>query len=166
MLAAISHFLPFELGPKANPADTHYLPRPEWYYIPIFEWLKYWPGSLSFLGVVVIPSVVAFLFASLPFIDRRMERRPWKRPVAVGTYVFVFIALFGLGARSYTSDHGDAGYNAQLIAQQKATEEFMQKPFEPETTGIAPAATAWRSRPAGCKRSADLPETRLLCLSR
>jgi len=140
ILATLSHFSPFELGPKANPADAHYLPRPEWYYIPIFQWLKYWPGSLSFLGVVVIPSLVAFFFASLPFIDRRMERRPWKRPVAVGTYVFIFLALFGLGGLSYQSDHGDPGYDAQLKAQAKATEAFMNKPFEAELSGVTGAA--------------------------
>ena len=132
LLASMAHFLPFDLGPQANPADTRYIPRPEWYYIPIFQWLKYWPGALSFVGIVVIPGIIAFLFASLPFLDRRMERRPWKRPIAVGTYVFVFLALFGLGYASYHSDHSDPGYAAQIVAQQKDTEEFMRKPFEPE----------------------------------
>jgi ubiquinol-cytochrome c reductase cytochrome b subunit len=140
VLAGFSHFLPFELGPQANPADTRYLPRPEWYYIPIFQWLKYWPGALSFLGVVVIPGILAFLFASLPFIDRRMERRPWKRPLAVGTYVFVFLALFGLGYTSYRSDHADPGYAKQLADQQKQAEEFMQAPFVPESVPTAAAA--------------------------
>ena len=140
ILAIISHFLPFDLGPRANPADAHYLPRPEWYYIPIFQWLKYWPGALSFVGVVVIPSLIAFFFASLPFLDRRMERRPWKRPVAVGTYVFIFLALFGLGGLSYRSDHGDPSFEAQLIAQAKATDEFMKKPFEPEVSGVSAAS--------------------------
>ncbi len=134
VLALIAHFCPFDLGPKANPADTRYLPRPEWYYIPIFQWLKYWPGSLSFVGVVVIPGLVAFFFASLPFLDRRMERRPWKRPIAVSTYTFIFLALFGLGWMSYRSDHKDPGYAAQLVAQQKETEDFMRKPFEPEVS--------------------------------
>jgi ubiquinol-cytochrome c reductase cytochrome b subunit len=132
VLTFIAHFAPFELGPQANPADTRYLPRPEWYYIPIFQWLKYWPGSLSFIGVVVIPGVIAFFFASLPFLDRRMERRPWKRPVAVGTYTFIFLALFGLGYLSYRGDYSDPGYAAQLITQQKDTAEFMRKPFEAE----------------------------------
>ena len=81
---------------------------------------------------MVIPSIVAFVFASLPFLDRRMERRPWKRPVAVGTYVFVLLALFGLGAVSYHGDHTNPGYAAQLVMQNKATEDFMQAPFEPE----------------------------------
>ncbi len=142
VLALIAHFAPFDLGPQANPADTRYLPRPEWYYIPIFQWLKYWPGSLSFLGVVVIPGLIAFFFASLPFLDRRMERRPWKRPLAVGTYVFIFLALFGLGVTSYRSDHGDPGYAAQLVAQQKATEEFMKQPFAPEAAQSSILAAA------------------------
>ncbi len=145
VLACIAHFDPFELGPQANPADTRYLPRPEWYYIPIFQWLKYWPGSLSFVGVVVIPGIIAFLFASLPFLDRRMERRPWKRPVAVGSYVFVFLALFGLGYTSYRSDHSDPGYAAQLASQDNETEEFMHQPFQPESSGTSVAGVAQRT---------------------
>lgn len=152
VMALLAHFLPFELGPKANPADTAYLPRPEWYYIPIFQWLKYWPGSLSFLGVVVLPSIVAFVFASLPFLDRRMERRPWKRPVAVGTYVFVLLALFGLGMVSYRGDHNNPGYAAQLIAQDKATGEFMKQPFEPEVSSLSlSSAAASHSDPASAQ---------------
>jgi mono/diheme cytochrome c family protein len=142
VLAALATFLPFELGPKANPADTRYLPRPEWYYIPIFQWLKYWPGSLSFIGVVVVPGIVAFLFASLPFLDRRMERRPWKRPIAVGTYVFILLALFGLGAISHNSDYNDPGYAAQLRVQQRETKDFMRKPFEPEVALASPVSAA------------------------
>jgi len=146
VLAVLASFVPFELGPRANPADTRFLPRPEWYYIPIFQWLKYWPGALSFVGVVLIPGIIAFLFASLPFIDRRMERRPWKRPIAVSSYVFVFLALFGLGAISYSSDHRNPGYAEQLTAQEKETAEFMHQPFQPETspasvTGTSPTIT-------------------------
>jgi ubiquinol-cytochrome c reductase cytochrome b subunit len=147
VLASMAHFLPFELGPEANPADTRYIPRPEWYYIPIFQWLKYWPGALSFVGIVVIPGIVAFLFASLPFLDRRMERRPWKRPIAVGTYVFIFLALFGLGYTSYHSDHSNPGYATQLAIQQKETEAYMSKPFEPEVVQRSSASPAVPANP-------------------
>src|SRR5579863_992051 len=41
-LGILSYFHPAGLGPIANPADTQFLPRPEWYYLPMFEWLKYW----------------------------------------------------------------------------------------------------------------------------
>ena len=46
ILGGLAHFAPFELGPRANPADTQYIPRPEWYYLPIFQWLKYWRGPI------------------------------------------------------------------------------------------------------------------------
>jgi ubiquinol-cytochrome c reductase cytochrome b subunit len=141
VLAYLANFAPFPLGPQANPADTHYLPRPEWYYIPIFQWLKYWPGSLSFIGVVVVPGIIAFLFASLPFFDRRMERRPWKRPVAVGCYVFVFLALFGLGYMSYRGDYSDPAYAAQLAAQESEITNYMRQPFQPEQSGASATVT-------------------------
>ena len=70
-----------------------------------------------------------------------MERRPWKRPIAVGCYVFVFLALFGLGYTSYREDHSDPGYAAQLAAQQRDTAEFMKQPFQPETAGLAAPGT-------------------------
>ena len=75
-LGAFAHWMPAELGPEANAADTHFLPRPEWYYVPIFQWLKYWPGDRAVVGIFVIPTIVAVLFAALPFLDRGDERRP------------------------------------------------------------------------------------------
>ena len=44
-LGMLSFFVPMQLGPPANPADAQYVPRPEGYYLPIFQWLKYWHGS-------------------------------------------------------------------------------------------------------------------------
>ncbi len=73
--------------------------------------------------------------------------RPWKRPFAVGCYVFIFLALFGLGALSYKGDHGDAGYDAQLTSQAKATEEFMKQPFQPEVVGASVGGNAASADP-------------------
>jgi len=139
-LGILAHFRPVELGPEANPADTRYVPRPEWYYLPIFQWLKYWPGSLAFLGIVVIPSSITVLFAGLPFIDRRRERRPWKRPVAVGSFAVVLLSLFCLGVLSRLSDRHDHAIAAQLAHQRQETRRFMQAPFEPEMAEASLAA--------------------------
>ncbi len=131
-LGLLAHFAPAELGPKANPADTRYLPRPEWYYLPIFQWLKYWHGSLAVVGILVIPSVIAALFVGLPFMDRRLERRPWRRPVSVALFTIVFLSLVGLGALSYHDDRRDAAIATQLAQQREETLRFMHAPFEPE----------------------------------
>jgi ubiquinol-cytochrome c reductase cytochrome b subunit len=134
-LGLLAHFAPVELGPRANPSDTQYVPRPEWYYIPVFQWLKYWESGLAVIGILIIPSFVAILFVALPFFDRRPERRPWKRPVAVSIYGFIFIGLGALGAISHRNDLRDPAVAPQLAKQRTDVETFMKKPFQPELAG-------------------------------
>ena len=134
-LGLLAHYAPVELGPKANPADTQYVPRPEWYYIPTFQWLKYWESGLAILGILVIPAFVALLFVALPFLDQRPERRPWKRPVAVTIYAFIFIGLGALGAISHRNDLRDPAIAPQLAKQRVEVVNFMNRPFDPELAG-------------------------------
>ncbi len=136
-LGLLCFFVPMELGPPANPADAQYIPRPEWYYLPIFQWLKYWHGSAAIIGVLVIPTLLVLAVLALPFLDRSVERRPWKRPIAMAAYAFVVLALVGLGLRSQYLDRGDPGV-AQQLAKQKAEEaEYASKPFEPELSSAS-----------------------------
>jgi ubiquinol-cytochrome c reductase cytochrome b subunit len=134
-LGVLSYLVPAELGPKADPSDTQYLPRPEWYYIPAFEWLKYWPGSRALIGIVILPLIIVGLFVGLPFLDRRLERRPWKRPVAVGFFLLVFLSLVGLGVLSYRGDHRDPAIAKQLEWQREETEAFMAEKTSGGQTG-------------------------------
>ena len=131
-LGLLAHYLPFDLGPKADSSDAQYIPRPEWFYLPMFQWLKYWSSSRAIIGVVVIPSVIALLFALTPFLDRKLERRPWRRPVSVGLYSLTLLGLAALGLISYRTDRGDPAVVRQLARQEKATAEFMASKFEPE----------------------------------
>ncbi|MGH9352824.1 MAG: cytochrome b N-terminal domain-containing protein, partial [Terriglobia bacterium] len=134
MLALLAHFIPKGLGPSVNPADTAFIPRPEWYYRPLFQWLKYWEGPLVIIGILVIPGIIAALFVGLPFYDRRPERRPLRRPIAVGTFCFVLGALIVLGIVSYRVDNKDPAVAAQLERQDQAEKQFVHEPFQPEVT--------------------------------
>src|SRR5450432_423089 len=151
-LGLLCFFMPMKLGPPANPADAQYIPRPEWYYLPIFQWLKYWHGSAAIVGVLVIPTILVFAVLALPFLDRSVERRPWKRPIAMGAYVFVFVCLVGLALRSRYSDSHDPAI-ARQVAQQKSDEaEYMRKPFEPElSSGSLTSANAALANPVAAK---------------
>jgi ubiquinol-cytochrome c reductase cytochrome b subunit len=133
ILATISIWIPMELGPTANPANTAFVPRPEWYYLPVFQWLKYFSGQWSLICGIILPALLAVIFAAVPFLDRRPERRPWRRPVSVGAFVLFLIAYVSLGAASYRGDHKDPGVAAQIHKQDEDTRAFMQKPFVPES---------------------------------
>lgn len=139
-LGLLCFFVPMQLGPSANPADAQYVPRPEWYYLPIFQWLKYWHGATSLIGVLVIPSVLVAAILGLPFLDRSVERRPWKRPAAMGAYAFVLFSLVGLGLRSQYLDRHDPGVAQQLAKQQAEENAYASKPFEPELSSASLAA--------------------------
>jgi ubiquinol-cytochrome c reductase cytochrome b subunit len=139
-LGLLCFFVPIQLGPPANPADAQYVPRPEWYYLPIFQWLKYWHGSLAIVGVLVIPTILVLAILALPFLDRSVERRPWKRPIAMGAYAVVVFSLVGLGLRSQYLDRHDPGVAAQLARQKAEESEYATKPFEPELSSASLAA--------------------------
>jgi mono/diheme cytochrome c family protein len=80
VLAALAYFLGAPLEERANPADTAYTPRPEWYFLFLFQLLKYFPGQLEVIAVVVIPTVAILLLFMLPFIDRTPKRHFTSRP--------------------------------------------------------------------------------------
>src|SRR5271155_4389011 len=140
ILAVIAKTIPMSLGPAANPADTHFLPRPEWYYRPAFQWLKYLSGHWSLIGGIFLPALLALIFAAAPFLDRRLERRPWRRPISVGTFFLFLIAYTALGIASYRDDYRDPGMAAQMHQQDADAKAFMQAPFVPEPAAGSPAA--------------------------
>lgn len=136
-LGFAAYFAPTELGPKADPSDTQFLPRPEWYYIPVFQYLKYWHGSTSLIGILIIPGILGLLLVGLPFFDHSLERRPWKRPLSVGLFTIVLLSLGFLGVVSHREDTRNPGVAAQLKIQHEDTEKFMAAKFEPESAGAA-----------------------------
>src|SRR3954471_14400208 len=96
MLAIILMSLTFgaELGPKADPTTTTYVPRPEWYFFFLFELLRVIkPASLVPVATIGVPTICMILLALLPFIDRSPERRPERRPIALTTGIFVIAAM-------------------------------------------------------------------------
>ena len=130
-LGFLAYLHPMGLGPIANPADTHFLPRPEWYYLPFFEWLKFFEGPTVVFAIVVIPGVIAACFFLLPFLDPSLERRPWRRPIPVLAVAIVLAGTVFLGFKSHMDDEHDPTTAAQLALQAKQEAAYTAAPFEP-----------------------------------
>jgi menaquinol-cytochrome c reductase cytochrome b/c subunit len=83
-----------ELGPKADPTTTSYVPRPEWYFFFLFEVLRVIkPPSLVFIATLGVPNIALTLLILLPFYDRGPERRPQRRPIAMTAMVLTIVAM-------------------------------------------------------------------------
>ena len=87
-------------APLEAPADPTggFEPRPEWYSLPLYQLLKFFPGRLEFVGAEVIPAAILAVLLLLPWIDRSKETGVSRRlPVlALAFAPFVVAALFGL----------------------------------------------------------------------
>ncbi|MCL5961792.1 MAG: c-type cytochrome [Chloroflexi bacterium] len=89
-LATFQH-VPLE--PLADPTDNAYVPRPEWYFMFLFQLLKYFPGDLEPLAVVVIPTIGILLLILLPFYDRSKVRIPTARPLATAAAGMAMVGI-------------------------------------------------------------------------
>ena len=54
-------------------------PKPAWYFLPLYELVKYFPGKLVFLGASVLPLLLALLLYAVPWLDRAPETDPRRR---------------------------------------------------------------------------------------
>jgi menaquinol-cytochrome c reductase cytochrome b/c subunit len=93
-IITLSLVLGAELGSKANPTTTTYVPRPEWYFFFLFEVLRVIkPPALTPLATIGVPTLAMIFLFLLPFYDRGPERRPERRPIATAAGIMVIIAM-------------------------------------------------------------------------
>ncbi|MGC1870035.1 MAG: c-type cytochrome [Acidobacteriaceae bacterium] len=129
-LGFLAYFHPVQLGPIADPANTKFVPRPEWYYLPMFEWLKFWSSRMEVFAVILIPGILALLFFLMPFLDRKLERRPWRRPIPLLAVAIVLVGMIFLGFKSHLDDLRDHAVAVQLAFQEKQAEDYTRAPFK------------------------------------
>lgn len=96
ILATLAVTQPAVLEPKANPADSLYRARPEWYFLPLFQLLKIFNGELAIIAAVIIPGVLFGLLFLVPFIDRNSERNPFRRRIASVSMILILVTLGSL----------------------------------------------------------------------
>ena len=93
-------------APLQDPADplNHAAidPKPEWYFMFLFQLLKYFQGPFIVVGTVIIPTILVLLLLGLPFYDRNWARKIVRRPLAaasmsIGMLLVIFLTWGGLG---------------------------------------------------------------------
>ncbi len=77
-----------------------YSPRPEWYFLFLYELTKYFPGRWTFIGAVLLPSLAFGVILLAPFIDSGRETSLRKRTVAAGAGFGLLLAVFALTVKA------------------------------------------------------------------
>ncbi len=96
LLVGLATFVGVKPEPPADPSDTAYIPRPEWYFLFLFQLLKYFPGALEWVGTVILPGIAILALFLLPFYDRSPFRHWKKRKWAIGIMTTIVIGMVTL----------------------------------------------------------------------
>jgi len=94
--------MPSIAGP-ADPIDATYVARPDWPFLWLFQVLKYLGGSLEWMGFLLIPLVGIVLLLAVPWLDRKVDRSPARRPVAMTLFWLMILGIFALTYLGATS---------------------------------------------------------------
>jgi cytochrome b6 len=99
LLAILAVFFPWELGKKADPfAPAPAGIRPEWYFMFMFQTLKFIPSKLLFLdgevfGIMMF-GLAGLLWMMVPFWDRKSARGEKNRLINYfGLFVVMYIVI-------------------------------------------------------------------------
>lgn len=117
----------------ADPTDTTYVPRPEWYFLFLFQTLKLFTGPLEVVGSVVLPGLAVLALLLVPFIDRSQMVKVSRRTFAIGFVLLAGIGWGGLTAAAVKSTPVEAG---AVAVDYSAPTDWMQLSPE-EMAGVA-----------------------------
>ena len=103
VIIALAIIIPVTIEPPADPTSTTYNPRPEWYFLFFFQFLKLFPGWMEPIAAAIIPLLALIVLALVPFLDRGLERRWSRRKPIIGVGVVAVLVLIALEVAGATS---------------------------------------------------------------
>jgi ubiquinol-cytochrome c reductase cytochrome b subunit len=101
VLGLVARELPAPLGDPADPTDSNFIPRPEWWVLSLNQLVTMFTGPFSAIGTVLIPGGLAGLLVALPFIDLSPERSPTRRMKTLIIAAVILLVLAALSAVGY-----------------------------------------------------------------
>ncbi len=111
-----------ELGAPADPAEAYSAARPEWYYLFLFQLLKYFHGTQEIIGALIIPGILMTILALAPILGRWNVGHAFN----VGFLLFLVAAVGVLTTVAMLEDGGnyefqeakkDAAKNAERMVE-------------------------------------------------
>src|SRR5881296_1176596 len=99
-----------ELAAPADPAETYSAARPEWYFLFLFEFLKFFPGGTEIWGAIVIPGFILLIIFLMPIIGR------WRlgHGFNVGLSCSLLAGIIFLTFLAMTKDKRDPAYKTAV----------------------------------------------------
>ncbi len=112
----------------ADPTDTSYVPKPEWYFLSMYQLQKLFPGNLELIGTIIIPTIGVLTLLLLPFYDKNPSRKLKDRKLALTLMSFAILTVGGLTFMGATDD--GSGKSAAIVKMVEGEESSRLQPAE------------------------------------
>ncbi|MBD2869681.1 menaquinol-cytochrome c reductase cytochrome b/c subunit [Paenibacillus arenilitoris] len=138
---------PAPLGYPADPTNAAFIPMPDWYFLFLYQFLKYPYVSQDYilLGTLGVPGVMFGALMLAPFLDTGKERRFYRRPIASSLMFLSLIACIYLTIVSWDHYQHTLEANGQIPEhherEEKAREAAEAGEERPNYTKPAPVAS-------------------------
>jgi len=98
LLVLLASFVGVAPEPKADPSDTSYIPRPEWYFLFLFKFLALYGqipmlGKIEWLATVLVPGIAIGVLTLLPFIEKSPDRHYAKRALSISVMTIMVVGI-------------------------------------------------------------------------
>jgi quinol-cytochrome oxidoreductase complex cytochrome b subunit len=80
--------------------SAQYSPRPEWYFLFLYQLTKYFSGRWTFVGAILLPGLAFSVLLLAPFLDSSAEQSLRKRKVTAVIGFGLLAAVVGLTVAS------------------------------------------------------------------
>ena len=100
VLLSLALLWPAGLGEPADPLSTPAGIKPEWYFLPAYQLMKYVPGPAG----VILPALAFLALLALPLVDTSPERHLGRRRRVVAVWLAVWAVIGGLGVLGHLSE--------------------------------------------------------------
>ena len=92
IIGVIGTFSPVGIGDPANPMDTPAHVKPEWYFLALYQVLKFIPKSTGAIG----PVIALILLTLLPFIDSKPDKSKKSQRIRFYTVLVLLVISIAL----------------------------------------------------------------------
>ncbi len=97
------------LGDPADPTDSSYIPKPEWWVLFLNQLVSIFKGRQAILGSTVIPAMLTGFLMVLPFIDNAPPGRAGSRWKIFLPATLIAIGILGLSVMGYLEHNVTSG---------------------------------------------------------
>jgi ubiquinol-cytochrome c reductase cytochrome b subunit len=121
------------LDAPADPSSANYPARPEWYFLSLFQLLKYFPGKQEMIGTIIIPTAILIVMLLIPLFDRVL-------PTRLAHFLacsLVFALVGGAGYLTYEARSADAR-DRQFVESREQADVARQRALDLARSGLPP----------------------------